>query len=238
VPRHLPLLNVLLVGVSLVFALVIARELTTSPSRMAARPQPATTAAAPAATAATTPPPADGYTIIATRNLFSPTRTEAPPPPPPAAAASAAAILPKPNLYGVVLRDGTPTAYLEDPVTKRVAGYRVGDTIAGGTVTTISNDKVMLARPEGQVTVRLHDPTRPRPPVPAAPVRPPGFPVAPAAPTRPPGFPVAPGGVAPQGFSPPPSMPAPGSSPIGRPLPSSVLRRLPSPQATDAPTPK
>ena len=223
-PRHLPLLNVLLVGVSLVFALVIARELTTSPSRMAARPQPATTAAAPAATAATTPPPADGYTIIATRNLFSPTRTEAPPPPPPAAAASAAAILPKPNLYGVVLRDGTPTAYLEDPVTKRVAGYRVGDTIAGGTVTTISNDKVMLARPEGQVTVRLHDPTRPRSP-------------APGAPARLPGSPVAPGGVAPQTLSPPPTG-EPGSRPLRRPLPPSVLRRIPSPQGTDAPTPK
>jgi hypothetical protein len=227
-PRRLPLLNVLLVGVSLVFALVIARELTTSPRPMAPRPQPATTAAAPAAPAATPPPPADGYTIIATRNLFSPTRTEAPPPPP-QPPVSAAVNLPKPNLYGVVLRDGAPIAYLEDPVTKRVAGYRVGDTIAGGTVTTIADDTVMLARPEGQVTVRLHDPTRPRPPAPSAPVRSPGAPVSPT-------------GVAPQA-SPLPSststvQPVPGSRPVRRPLPPSVVRRTPSPQATDAPTPK
>jgi hypothetical protein len=226
-PRRLPLLNVLLVGVSLVFALVIARELTTSPRPMAPRPQPATTAAAPAAPAATPPSPAGDYPIIATRNLFSPTRTETPPPPTPPV--SAAVNLPKPNLYGVVLRDGAPIAYLEDPVTKRVAGYRVGDTIAGGTVTTIADDTVMLARPEGQVTVRLHDPARPRPPAPSAPVRSPGAPVSPA-------------DVAPQA-SPLPSststvQPVPGSRPVRRPLPPSVFRRIPSPQGTDAPTPK
>ena len=101
------------------------------------------------------------HTVVASRNLFSPTRTEAPvtpvaPPAPPAP------VLPKPNLFGVVLQDGTPIAYLEDPVTKRVARYRVGDSVAGGTVQAIGADTVMLARPEGQVAVRLHDPTRPK----------------------------------------------------------------------------
>jgi len=219
-PQRLSLLNVVLVGASLAFALLIARELTTSPRPVAPRFQPATTAAAPAAPAATPPPPAGGYTIIATRNVFSPTRSEAPPPAP---TASAAVTLPKPNLYGVVLRDGAPIAYLEDPVTKRVAGYRIGDTVAGGTVTTITDDSVMLARPEGQVAVRLHDPTRPRPPASGAP-----------------GAPTPPTSVAPQGTSVAPRMPTvqptPGGLPFGRRVPGSVLRRIPSPRATDAPT--
>src|SRR2546425_1533713 len=43
---------------------------------------------------------------------------------------------------GVVLRDTNPIAYLEDPLTKRVAGYRIGDTIAGGRVEAITADHV------------------------------------------------------------------------------------------------
>jgi hypothetical protein len=219
-PRRLSLLNVVLVGASLAFALLIARELTTAPRPVTSRAQPATPAAVPAAPAAPPPPPAGGYTIIATRNLFSPTRTEAPPPPP---TVSAAMTLPKPSLYGVVLRDGAPIAYLEDPVTKRVGSYRIGDTVAGGTVTTITDDSVMLARPEGQVAIRLHDPTRPRPPAPSAP-----------------GGPTPPTSVVPQGTSGALRMPAvqptPGGVPFTRPVPGSVLRRIPSPQATDVPT--
>src|SRR5712692_6182697 len=165
-PRRLSLLNVVLAGASLVFALLIARDLTTSPRRLTPRSQPAPTAAAPVAPAPPPAPAAGGYAIIATRNLFSPTRSEAPVSAP---GASAAVSLPKPSLYGVVLRDGAPIAYFEDPVTKRVAGYRIGDSFAGGTVATISDDSVMLARPDGQINVRLHDPTRPRPPAPAAP---------------------------------------------------------------------
>jgi hypothetical protein len=218
-PRRLSLLNVVLVGASLAFALLIARELTTAPRPVTSRAQPATPAAVPAAPAAPPPPPAGGYTIIATRNLFSPTRTEAPPPPP---TVSAAMTLPKPSLYGVVLRDGAPIAYLEDPVTKRVGSYRIGDTVAGGTVTTITDDSVLLARPEGQVAIRLHDPTRPRPPAPSAP-----------------GGPTPPTSVVPQGTSGAPRMPALQPTlgvPFTRPVPGSVLRRIPSPQATDAPT--
>ena len=220
-PRPLSLLNIVLVGVALAFALLIVRELTTSPRRVGPRPQPATTAAAPVAPAETPPPTAGGYTIVATRNLFSPTRTEAPPPPP---AASPAVNLPKPNLYGVVLRDGTPIAYLEDPVTKRVAGYRIGETIAGGTITTIADDSVMLTRPEGQVAVRLHDPARPRPAAPPpASATPPtsgvpqGFPVAPITPTV---------------------QPTPGGLPFRRPLPPSVIRGAQPSQTTNAPTPE
>jgi hypothetical protein len=172
--RPLPLLTVLLVGLSIAFGALIVKELSSAPPARTARPQPAASvpAAAPASPAAPAAPGAAAagaanYAVIASRNLFSPTRTEAPPPPPAAAAPPPAPVLPKPNLFGVVLQDGTPVAYLEDPVTKRVARYRVGDNVAGGKVKTINADTVMLARPEGEVTVRLHDPTRPKPAAPA-----------------------------------------------------------------------
>lgn len=167
--RRLPLVTVLLVALALGFAGLIARELTAVPRVAATRPQPAASvaaksAAAPAPGANTAP----NYTVVASRNLFSPTRSEAPvapptPPPPPP-------VLPKPNLFGVILIEGTPVAYLEDPVSKRVARYRVGDSVAGGTVKSIESDTVMLLRPEGQVTVRLHDPARPRPSMPGTPM--------------------------------------------------------------------
>jgi len=44
-----------------------------------------------------------------------------------------------------------------DPLTKRIAGYRIGDPIAGGTVQTISADAVLISRPDGIVDVRLRD---------------------------------------------------------------------------------
>ena len=217
--KRLPLVTVLLVGVAIAFAALIVKELTRVPRPSASRPQPAASVAAPAPTPA--PPPAPGaasYAIVANRNLFSPTRSEAPvtPPTPPPVAAT----LPKPNLFGVILQDGTPTAYLEDPVTKRVARYRVGDSVAGGTVQSIEADTVMLLRPEGQVAVRLHDPARPRP---AAPVPTPAPVPMPGAPTVAPPQGLVPGGV------------PPGSS--RRALPPGVLGRVP-PQPTDAPSPR
>jgi hypothetical protein len=224
VPRRLTLLTIVLVGVALAFAGLIARELTSVPRVSAARPQPAasvpaqpTAAAAPAAPA---PPPGPAaYTVVATRNLFSPTRSEAPVTPP--APVAAAPVLPKPNLYGVVLQDGAPIAYLEDPVTKRVARYRVGDSVAGGTVKAIESDTVTLARPEGSVAVRLHDPSRPRPAAPTAQT---------PTPTPTPGTPAA---VPPQGIVPglQPGVPS------RRALPPGVLGRTP-PQPTDATTPR
>ena len=163
--RRLLLLNVLLVGASLASGLYIAREVTSTPPAPS-RPR---TAPAPAVSTPPAPPEAPAtpgsYTVVATRNLFSPTRTEAPPPPP-VSAAAAAPPPPKPNLYGVVLREGGPIAYLEDPLTKRVAGYRPGDTVAGGTVQLIAADHVVLSRPDGRVEIRLNDPAKPRPAIP------------------------------------------------------------------------
>ena len=222
--KRLPLLTILLLGVALVFAGLIVRELTSTPRAPASRPQPAASVAATAPAQAPAPPaPAANYAVVASRNLFSPTRSEAPvapltPPPP-------APVLPKPNLFGIVLIEGTPVAYLEDPVSKRVARYRVGDSVAGGTVKAIESDTVMLLRPEGQVAVRLHDPTRPRAAAPGTP----GAPV--------PGMPGVPGGPQPLGAMPP--QPGQGfpSSVIRRPSIPSVLGRG-TQQPTDAHSPQ
>lgn len=228
--KRLSLVTTLLIAASLLFAALIAKELTTPQRLPALRPQSAATPVAAAPQGETTPAAAASaaaaYTVIATRNLFSPTRTEAPPPPPtPVGPPVAVNLPPKPNLYGVVLQDGTPIAYLEDPTTRRVARYRVGDTIAGGTLKTINSDNVVLTRPDGQIAVRLHDPTRPRS---MAPI--PGTPVISGSPAGPP---AVPGTVKPQSLA-PPVTPAQGGPPGRRQLPPSVLGRT-LPQGTDAP---
>lgn len=192
--------------------------------------------------------PPGAYASVAARNLFSPTRTESPPTA--TAAATTPAPVVKPNLYGVVLRDGAPLAYLEDPTTKRVAGYQVGDSVAGGTVQAISADGVVIARPEGNMEVRLRDPGKPRlaaPPATAA--VPAAQPVA--------GPPVLPGVIPPAAGAPGVAGPSQGAIPptVGqpqpgqtaepgatppvvrgrRPLPPNLLRRLPQGPQTDAP---
>jgi hypothetical protein len=234
--KQLRVVTVLLLGLAGVFVVIIVRELTSPlPSLPRPRPQAAAPSGPPAvATATPAASPAaggSGYATVVSRNLFSPTRTEAPPAPPPAPVVN---LPPKPNLFGVVLQDGTPIAYLEDPTTKRVARYRVGDAVAGGTLKTIGSDSVILSRPDGQIAVRLHDPTRPRP---AAPAGAPGTPTQGMQPQ-----PVTPGArppVFPEGMVVPPTTPMPsppGAAPSRRPMPQGVFGRVP-PQ-TDAPKPQ
>jgi len=236
-PKRLLALNALLVGASVGLIAYIGWQMasprTDTPTRRAASGPVASTSASPA----TADRSSGAYGAIASRNLFSPDRSEAPSG---GTAANALAAMPKPSLHGVILRDGAPMAYLEDPITKRVAGYRVGDYIAGGTLQSISEDRVILVRPEGQVDVRLHDPSRPRPPVPAAA----GQPEVPPGAQRPP-FPIPqpgvpqpfPGAATPPGFQPPVTSTQPdlqGQQPGRRPLPPNLLRRVP-PGMPDAP---
>ena len=159
--------------------------------------------------------PLGSYASIAAKNLFSPARTESG-----GAASATAPAGPKPLLYGVVMRDGLSIAYLEDPGSKRVTGYRIGDAIAGGTLQEITADHIVLKRPEGDIDVRLRDPLKPRP-----------APVEPVAPT-PPATPPAPAPAPPAAVVRPPGQPA-GTFP-GPPM----LRRLPPmpPPIRDAPT--
>jgi hypothetical protein len=49
-------------------------------------------------------------------------------------------------LYGLILSDdaGLGLAYLEDPRTGRITGYRVGDSLANGRVERIERDRVLI----------------------------------------------------------------------------------------------
>ena len=226
-PRRLVLLNAALVAVALVSVGYVVQELRTPAPVSAPRQTPPPVATTASTAPAPEAPPTGGYTIVASRNLFSPTRTEAP-----VTQSAAGPPVQKPNLFGIILRDGAPVAYLEDPTTKRVAGYRLGDAVAGGTVTQIGTDHVLLNRPEGDVSVRLRDPSKPRPAAPP--------PVQPGATS-----PGAPSGAVPPGMQTAPGGQPPGSGQIvtppqtpqvlpRRPLPPNLLRRLP-PSASDAP---
>ena len=75
---------------------------------------------------------------------------------------------PKPLLHGVVMDGLKSRAYLEDPTVKRTFGYAVGDAVNGGRVQSISEDRVVVARPDGLVEVLLQDPAKPKLAVPAA----------------------------------------------------------------------
>src|SRR5262249_56879531 len=92
--------------------------------------------------------------------LFNPSRGEGAPPP----AAPAPPPPPKPTLLGVVVDGQTSRAYLEDAVTKRVLGYKIGDSISGGRLDKITDDKVVIVRPDGAGDVVLRDPSQPKPP--------------------------------------------------------------------------
>ena len=159
--RRLLAVNVLVGLLGCLFAAGMIRELVTplrfpppSASR-ASRPVPVLSPA-PAA-----PPAGASYAVVASRNLFSPTRSET-------VAGPAVAAGPKPFLHGVVMNGSKGRAFLEDPVAKRTFGYSVGDTVAGGRVQSISSDRVIIFRPDGLLEVLLQDPAKPRPAPPAA----------------------------------------------------------------------
>jgi len=152
------MINVALGIVSVLLAVGIFRTL------LAKRPLPpppaprAVSAPAPAAPAAAGDVGPAAYEVIAARTLFNPSRSETAA----VAAAAAAPAGPKPILYGVVVDGGKSRAFLEDPAFKRVAGYSVGDTVGGGTIQKIADDRVVIVRPEGLVEILLQDPSKPK----------------------------------------------------------------------------
>ena len=169
---RLRILNLALGLVGCVLAAGLVREALTAhplpppPALRAARP----VASATTAPTSTAPGPAAAYGVIATKNLFSASRSEVP-------AGPVVAAGPRPLLHGVVMDGPKSRAYLEDPTLKRTFSYGIGDTVGGGRVESIAVDRVVIGRGEGLVEVLLHDPSKPRPaPVAAAPT-----PVSPAA---------------------------------------------------------
>ena len=160
-------LNVILAGLAVFLAVSLVRDLTharplpaSSAARRAQAPVPAEEPAEPAIAGETL----GAYNVIVAKHLFNPSRSEA-------TAAAAAPTLPppvKPMLLGVVVDGPNSRAYLEDPGNKRVFGYQLGDTVAGGRLDQITDDKVTIVRPDGAVEVLLRDPSKPRPAPPTA----------------------------------------------------------------------
>ena len=157
--RRLLALNVVLAIVSIALAAGIVRTLIVR--RALPTPAASRTATVPAPAPATenVDPGLSGYAVIAARNLFNPNRSET---------AVATASVATPILHGVVIDGAKSRAFLEDPVAKRVVGYSAGDMIGGGRIQRISDDRVVIARPEGLLEVLLRDPSKPRPPAVAA----------------------------------------------------------------------
>ncbi len=215
VSKRLLLVNVILAAVAVFFAVSLVRDLTRS------RPLPPPPAPRRAQAAAPVEEPAQSaiageqlaaYNVIVAKHLFNPSRSEGGAA---AAATPAAPPPPKPMLLGVVVDGPKSRAYLEDASTKRVFGYQIGDTVAGGRLDQITDDKVVIVRPDGAMEVMLRDPSKPKPA--AAP--PAGAPGQPAAPQ-----PAAPGSRA--------ETPPAGGRP---PVTPRAIRRLPAEQQPQSP---
>jgi hypothetical protein len=204
------------------------------------------------------PPTPAQFAVVAERNLFSPTRTESAPEPPAPPAKATAAVLkgavanaPKPLLHGIVLggNDG-PRAFIQDPRTRRVYGYGVGDQVGESRVDEIKTDRVVLRQGADVTEIMLRDPAKPKPPPPppvaAASPTFPGQPPIPGAPGVPPqprvpamGQPPQPFGQPPQPFGQPPVPGAPGAeeSPVLSQGQSPIPGRPPMPVAPGMPLP-
>ena len=236
-PRRLLVLNVALGLVSLFFAVGIVRALLVKHPLPKPTVLRAVAPTPPVAPATASDAKAEAYAAIAAQNLFNPGRNEM------GSSTAATASVVKPILHGIVIEGGKSRAFLEDPSIRRVGGYSIGDSVGGGQIQKIADDRVVIARPEGIVEVLLQDPSKPRPvaPGPAGPaVTVPGQPV-PGQPV--PGQPVpgqaVPGQVpvpaAPLVQAPPSGPvhvappPAPGAPPAQQPaIPTQNRRRAPS----------
>jgi hypothetical protein len=191
--RRYLFINILIGIVSVVFAAGIVRTFVVRRALPAPAPPRVSAAAPPATVPVSADPGLAAYTVIAARNLFNPSRSET---------STATAATGRPILHGVVINGTKSRAFLEEPPAKRVSGYSVGDTIGGGRLQQISDDKVVIARPEGLLEILLQDPSKPRaapvsagpgqqqaPPAAQSPaaaaVTPPGGPTFPVAPPQP-----------------------------------------------------
>ena len=157
-PRRLLVLNAVLAILCVIFAVGIVRTLLVKHPVPAPAPaaQRAAAASQPTATTEAGDPGLDAFAVIAAQNLFNPGRSETA-----VAAAGLGGQAHPPRRRDP--RRAQSRAYLEEPTAKRVAGYSVGDTIGGGKIQKIADDRVVIARPEGLIEVLLQDPSKPRP---------------------------------------------------------------------------
>src|SRR3989442_12229364 len=124
-------LNLFMAGLSVFFFITIVHTSSTPDSRTPSRTDRAfaVTVSHKNDVAAPGSPIRGAYEVIATRNLFDPNRSDA---------KNVAAIVETRHpaaalaLYGVGISEDTPLPDLEEPATKRNAGYKIGDRLAGG----------------------------------------------------------------------------------------------------------
>ncbi len=163
--RLLLVIDALLLVAAVVLAVRFYEAWTAGSPSAPPEPTPAVQAEAPPPPPAVRArPPLTAYVTVAERNLFSPTRTEAPEPPRPTTATGPPAPpAPRPRLYGVVLLpEGRGRAYLEDVQRRRVFAYSVGDQVGDARLEQIKGDRVVLRRGGETFEVLLHDPSKPR----------------------------------------------------------------------------
>lgn len=160
--RRLVWFNFGLGVLALIFAVALGRELMHSrplPGPPQIRPATRAPVRSDAAAVGETRAAGDASAgeVIASGNLFNPSRSSV--------GAAAEPTGPRPLLFGVVAGEGAKSrAYVEDPVTKVVRGYQIGDTVAGWRLDQIREDRVVIAGAErGMLEVLLRDPGKPRP---------------------------------------------------------------------------
>ena len=180
--RPLTVLNLLLVGISVVFSIQLLRGFAApAPLPLIRVDRPLVAVVSAKKDSGPAGPPLTAYGGIAARNLFNPDRS--------ATGRSDAgsgdqAFATKPVLYGVVIGEETRVAYLEDPSTKRIFGYKVGDVVAGGQLEQIETDRVVIKRVDERLEIMLHGSNKPRSTVDAS-MPPPGVRPAPTGPSVP-----------------------------------------------------
>src|SRR2546425_11819410 len=113
-PRRLLFVNVVLAAVSVLCIVLIVKQLLTGRPPAAPRGRPAVGASAATAPAGDSRLPPQAYNVVASRNLFSPTRSETAGP---AIARGAPGIVVKPAPPGGGFRGGSPAPDLEEPLT-------------------------------------------------------------------------------------------------------------------------
>lgn len=170
--RPLRLLNLALGLVAVMLVAALAKTWVAPAILVPAPPASKPAQEAPVLAAAPTArPPLTHFDVLLQKNPFKqpappPARsmipTPAPPPPPP---------LPLPTLVGTVLVDDERRAILSDKGKANI--YSIGQEVAGGTVTSISEDRVAFKRGEVVSEITLKAPIQPGGPTPAPPGPPP-----------------------------------------------------------------
>ena len=177
--RPLRLLNLALGLVAVLIAAALAKTWVSPAASIPSPPVPkpsqevATLALAPTAR-----PPLAQFDVLVERNPFkqappAPVRPQKPGPPPPPPQ-------PLPTLVGTILVDNERQAILSDKGKANI--YSIGQEVAGGTLTSITDDRVLFKRGDAVSELTLKAPIQPgaAPPLAPPPSPPGGPPPAPA----------------------------------------------------------